>query len=76
MLKRMKMRPTTHPVLTRELRLGWARAVRADSGSHSDARIRRACLIFLSEGGAKDWCDRRWATEMLVTMLPKDDESA
>lgn len=53
MFSDMTLRPTSHPVMTRELRLGWARAVRADLGAQSDAWIRRACRIFLSEASAK-----------------------
>lgn len=58
-----------HTCLTREQRLGWARSVRSDLAAHSDARIRRACRIFLSETRWGESEDTVWAREMLK-MLP------
>ena len=57
-----------HAVLTRDQRLAWARGVRMEIEGHSDARIRRACRIFLAEAGAADHADRTWAEQMLAVL--------
>ena len=62
--------PVPHPlkghiVLTRQQRLAWAHGVRMDIADHSDARIRRACRIFLAEARAGDHAERAWAEQML-----------
>ena len=54
-----------HAVLTRDQRLAWARGVRMEMAGHSDARIRRACRIFIAEARTADHADRAWAEAML-----------
>ena len=62
---------TSHAIITRDQRLAWARGVRMDIKGHSDARIRRACRIFLAEASTADYADRTWAQEMLSVMRAK-----
>ena len=58
----------SHAVTTRDQRLAWARGVRMEMTGHSDARIRRACRIFIAEATTADYADRVWAHEMLRAM--------
>ena len=60
----------TKHILTGAQRLGWARAVRSDDTVHSDARVRRACRIFLSEACAHEH-ERDWARDMLAILQGK-----
>lgn len=55
----------------RTRRIRWARGVKDDLVIHSDARIRRACRIFLAECGAADHGDRIWAEQMLKSLTPR-----
>lgn len=56
--------------LTGAHRLGWARAIRCDETAHSDARVRRACHIFLSETCAHSH-EQDWARGMLAKLQEK-----
>lgn len=57
----------TKHLLTDAQYLGWARAIRSDETAHSDARVRRACRIFLSDSSAYV-SEQDWARAMLAIL--------
>lgn len=65
--------PRGHPIQTREQQLAWARGVRSDMAGHSNARLRRACYIFLAEARAVDHADRAWA-KLVLRVLPTGEK--
>ena len=61
-----KPKQTKKHNLDDDFRLSWARAIKSDVDIHSQARIRRACHIFLSDGTRATQEEVTWAHNALI----------
>jgi hypothetical protein len=61
---------TDAPILARDARLAWARAILDDPEVQSDARMRRACLTILNHSPSSETDERLRAAELLEPLQP------